>query len=195
MTALSLRSIHRSQQLLFAVACRYTHEQLLQSWHTRLRLERLNTIVQVGPEENERKWGFGCRSLGLLGDEVPPNFHQRTTAVTVLVEPPPISGPPEARVFRLHSGRRAGRASRIHQRDRHLVADRTMWPFLVVQRSNTTPTGRKFASYYIRVIHGLDDAFISTRCCRREKLFSGAAFPALRLVDLWKCLRGCSIGL
>ena len=47
-------------------------------------------------------------------------------------EPPQVSGPAEAGVFRLHSGRRAGCASRIHERDRHLVADRAMWPNLIV---------------------------------------------------------------
>lgn len=65
----------------------------------------------------------------------------------------------------------------------------------VVQRNNGTPTGRKFASCYIRGIPGLGGPFIFMRCSRRETLFSVAAFPALPLADLWKYQHGCSIGL
>ena len=49
-----------------------------------------------------------------------------------LSEPPQVSGPADAGVFRLHSRRRAGCASRIHKRDRHLVADGAVSTNLVV---------------------------------------------------------------
>ncbi|WP_143529406.1 transposase [Rhizobium laguerreae] len=47
--------------------------------------------------------------------DLPLKFHPAATRAPVFFEPPQDSGPPEAGVFRLHSGRWAGYASRIHQ--------------------------------------------------------------------------------
>lgn len=77
-----------------------------------------------------------ARRLKALEDEnprdLPLNFHPAANRDSAVFEPPRISGPAEAGVFRLHSGMRAGCASRIHQRDRDLVADCAMRPNLIV---------------------------------------------------------------
>lgn len=117
------------------------------------------------------------------------NEHKRASTV---FEPPQVSGPPEVRVFRLHSGRRAGCASGIHQRDRHLIADRAMRPFLVVQHDDRTPTGQRFASFCIRGIPGLVSSSTSMRRWPKGRLFSVAAFLALLLIGSLKSRRGCS---
>ena len=40
--------------------------------------------------------------------DLPLKFHPAAIRASAVFEPPQVSGPSEARVFRLHSGRRAG---------------------------------------------------------------------------------------
>ncbi|CDM60122.1 hypothetical protein LPU83_pLPU83b_0126 (plasmid) [Rhizobium favelukesii] len=42
--------------------------------------------------------------IGGMGVDLPLNFHPAAVRASAVCEPPPNVGPPEARVFRLHSG-------------------------------------------------------------------------------------------
>lgn len=76
--------------------------------------------------------------------------------------------------------------------NRHLIADGTMWPHLIVQHDDRTPTGPRFASLCIRGIPGPDGSFTCMMRCPKGRIFSAAAFLVLLLVDFLRSRRGCS---
>jgi len=63
---------------------------------------------------------------------VPLNLHPAAIRASVFIGPLPNVGPPEGRVFRPLSRRRAGYAGGSHEGSRGLVADCAVRPILVV---------------------------------------------------------------
>ncbi|WP_206108871.1 hypothetical protein, partial [Rhizobium laguerreae] len=71
-------------------------------------------------------------------------------------------------------------------------ADRAMWPNLIVQHDDRTPTGRRFVSFYIRGILGAVSSCMSMMRWPKVRTFSAAAYLVLLLIGFLKSHHGCS---
>ncbi|EJL54866.1 hypothetical protein PMI09_02182 [Rhizobium sp. CF122] len=63
---------------------------------------------------------------------------------------------------------------------------------IIVQHDGRTPTGRRFASFYIRGILGAVSSCMSMRRWLKVRTFSAAAFLVFLLIGFLKSQHGCS---